>query len=476
MYQINTKGTYVISEDLDLSPTNNNVIGIRISSSNVTLNFNEYTINEIASAPGNCAAAIQVDAGLSNIIIKGAFSSLVKTETGNNGQITGIYGDGILVNTGVSNLIIDGITIIGCGKYGINVTSATNTTIDDVIVAAGTGLHPSATDGSMGLRLVGCKDTHVSRSTFQNNGSANINATGAYISNCTYCTFKNCSSVGNTGRSAIGFRITGTSQACSLSSCVASSNTSSTNACKGISIEYSLHNECVGCEAYANASSGSSIYAFYLDNGSYNQINNCSAHNQFSTSTSVPSEVIGFYSTQGTANKFDYCSAIANTGVSTIATATVAGFTLRNGEKNSTISKCQSSNNNAYNGTAYGIMLGNTTDIADVLNCIVRSNKMLYNNGVTAKYGYRDFAINSTTLLQQNLAVGHGPCYPSESDPFTVTTTMNFMFQFTGTNRYPGRIISETDVAVIGFDTTNTNLSVVETALTQQLARHERSP
>lgn len=449
MYEITQEGAYILSDTLKLQPQHEGISGLRISASNVFLDLNNFEIYEDRSSAGTCDAIIEIGAGVSNVTIA-------------RGRITNARGSGITINSQASTIFIGSLAIVTCGKYGIEGHSANNITLQDIVIQYCTGTHIDAADGATSVWLANCSAIKMAHCFYEyNSQQAGASACGVHLVNCQDCQFVQCESNYHNGTDAFGFKVSDGSHSCSFKECNSYANKASTGNSYGFYLSNAKYCECDSCESSNHSTDAASAYGFYLDNAACNNIKNCVGNNQHSNSTVLPGEITGFYAARGRGNSFNNCLAAHNTGPATITTGSAIGFALRNGEKNSTITNCVSTNNDGKQGSAYGIMIGSSTDISDVTYCIVSNNKIEFNTGATAQYGYRDFAANSTTYLTNNTSIGHGPVYPSDPDPLTPTSAMNYLFTFTGDYRFAGSIISELDIAQLNTTRTRSNVSIL---------------
>jgi hypothetical protein len=502
MYTITSPGRYFFTGNILLAPENDDVTGIRISSDNVVLDFSSFSISQVQTTTANSVTAVEIDSNLSNIAI--IF-----------GGIDNINGTGIKANDDTINILISNMVINKCSLFGTYITNCKNIILNSSVITNCTGEHYNATDGAVGLKLDNIKNIRAISCFFNKQSSTTKDACGILMSNCQACRMQDCAGSGMEGVNAYSFKITNTCRSCLFRDCDCAGNVSSAGVAIGMSLAYSqgitvlgnysgshssTGSDCYGfevnsCEAidflgcmtkdnkatttgsvagfhctlsnicrfinchsiYQNSSSNA--YGFYLFGCQSNVFKECEARGQ--DASGGTGDAYGFYTSSGAGNGYDTCRSASNKGGSGL-TSISAGFAIRGGEDYSAIQKCISSGNNAV-GEAYGIMLGYTSENPNI-RCIIHDNKLINNLAGIKKYGFRDFAENSTALLSANVSFGHGKINPSTTEQLTLTNSMNFMFTYT-TAQYPGYVVGEKKIGEVATITNSgpyANLSLIE--------------
>ena len=304
MYNIRASGRYYIAGDLKIDATSNDSTIIKVTASNVMLNLNTAMIYQNISDAATGLIGVEVAANLSNVVIRNGTI---------NGNTTNMV-NGIKVNSGANNIVIENVNVLGCYTAGTEVS---------------------------GLLLNTCSDVQVRDSEFNLNKSAATYAVnGIKLIDCTKCILENCTAVGNygaggaSGATVYGIRLE-----------------SSSGGCK--------YNRIVNCQATNNYTSGtdtnSNTIGFYANNGQSNIFDNCTSLGNQGTATAISAYGAGF--------KFDGTekyssimnSAIIGNGCAVANTSGVAyGIWIP-----STVTYCEIRNNrilgNSANLTAYGI-------------------------------------------------------------------------------------------------------------------------
>ena len=223
---ITRKGRYFFEETVNPNPASNNMTGIKISTSDVYLNLNSYSLEHVRSGGGKNFIGIEVAAGLSNITITGGF-------------INNIDGCGIKIGSGCKSITISNLEIIGCTEIGIDAPNLTAGVLENVYVK--NIVNTSTTTDLFGVKIETANNCHLNNvcaktvtsgkdaygiyltSATSNNlkeckaeqcTTAAGNAYGFYSSAGTGNQYKECSANGNkganiTGKEGSGFYFTG---------------------------------------------------------------------------------------------------------------------------------------------------------------------------------------------------------------------------------------------------------------------------
>ena len=357
-----------------------------------------------------------------------------------------------------------------------------------------------------GYRLLSsCKACSFVRCGTANNASTAGTCYGFDVADSPGNRYKECYSNNNSaaGGQCSGFRFSGTADANRLENCEALDN-SGDAATYGFSFETVDGNQLVNCQANetrstggdaagfnfsgsvgntANAceanhstcsSTGDNAYGFSLTSSSFNnQFNNCHSS---SCATGVADKVAaGFRSNAGKGNIFQNCNSIGHNcaGTGTLSSSAIqqyaCGFLFQNGENASRVIKCQADNNDggAGEGVGFGVYLEGDNDLTSLsdtsgpVNITVKDCQMSFNTSTGTsgntqgnKYGFYDNHKDTTSVLINNISLGHGRCIAtldtsySFVDPSTSSSTsgMNFFFRHTGTDENPANMIHETDI------------------------------
>lgn len=390
------------------------------------------------------------------------------------------------INTGTAKPGI-GVLLTGCtGASFTNCTAAHNT---------GTAAYGFQLNSS-------CSDCH-----FENCHTSGLTSTAGDVSGFDLNTAPNnrlinCQAHSSTAVGGIcsGFSSDAGSGANIFHECHAMSNTSDTNTY--IFYIASNGNELINCKANLNTSTGGDMVGYYLVAAESNLFKNCIANRNSTSSGNVNGFLLaaadsnqltrctaltnttsaqnkyaaGFNSIAGTSNTFERCIAsnqncshVTGGTSSTTVTQYAAGFILQDGEDRTKLFNCKANCNNGGNGygIGFGIYLrgdGIITNLADTsapTNTIIQSCRMEFNTSTGTssyqgnKYGFLDERQDTTSVLINNVSVGHGRCVSTLDtsynfvDPFTTGTTpigMNYMFYHTGTDENPANMIHETDI------------------------------
>lgn len=437
---INQPGKYTIDKNLIFSPQNNNVTGILINTSNVTLDLKGYAIWQNNSSSN--FSLISVTAGLSNINII-------------NGTLANCTGVALMVNTG-TKITINSLAINNCQATGLQLTKCNNSLITETYVT-NCVINSNSNGGSgtelSGILLDSCTNIKITESASNNhiNNLAGGTTNGFKLINCNNCTVSNCNSNAHQAAITNGLLIQNV-KSCMFKNCKANNNLATqiidTNGVAGFNLIYSINCHLDDCQAQAN-SSGNTAYGFKLLNSQYNKLNNCEASYNVTTCSTNCYHTYGFYcnTTNGSigGNSIISCQATGNTGGANINSFGI-GFTLDSGAKYTTISKCTADYNNSPVGTGCGIYLNGAT------YCNIRGNNVITNTGNSPDggYGIYDTTTNSINLYMQNFAFGNG-----KTDNAVINNYKVFLAPDTNLALFP---------SVIAYLNNFNNLSTTQTA------------
>lgn len=474
MYTINLPGRYYIASDLNFTPSNNSVIGIKVATSNVILDLNSKTLNHISNGQTSFNL-IQIEPGISNITITNG--KLVS-----DSEILTTGGTGIFLNKnsiqGANNIELSNLSI---SKFSNGAILEENTqskvsnglTVSNISISE---INGNSTTTSSALALTNRTNITIQNSTFNNNNQSLSSGTikTIYLNGCSNIKLSNCDVSYNTGNTSLYAYDFEGCRNIELSYCSSSTNSSLTdirgyffiadydvkvNNCEtknlwGNSIAYGFYilngsiatgritfSNCIvaglnsngfingyifngtsnngasfyQCQALNNSASGESIG--FLNNGSNCYYKDCISQNNISINGSS----YGFESSGNKIrNRFEDCLAISN--ISTAFSQTGAGFYFI-AEVNTTITNCESYNNGctfsaANGGLGAGIIFD--AQSGGCVNCIVSNNK-LYNNfgsstlGSGRQYGFVDWTNPTKTILMKNISIGHGEVFDAIS-------------------------------------------------------------
>lgn len=379
MLTVNKPGFYQLGSDIVVQPVNTNVTIIRIATSNVVLDLDNHAISQ---APGSFATVngIEVTDASANVTVR-------------DGMMSDINGTGILVQNQATNVRIADISINSCSYQGISIDSATNVVLSNINVTHCDGSHEDATNGALGIAITNTSIASLNHIVCAANSNQAGDSTGILIDNSDECTLSKVISAGHTGSNAYGFKITGSSTACSLLSCKAINNTATSSLCVGFYMSSAINTDVINCIARSHNTRGSSHVCY------------------------------GFYSVNGHANKFENCQASSN-----YAQIVCAGIGITGREQFTRIIN-STSEVNSSDVDAYGIMIGTDGNDMQPAHCTVSGNQVYNNAGQRKQYGIRDFSPITTSLYKENSAYGHGRINPGPGN-LVLTDAMNYMISF----------------------------------------------
>lgn len=393
-YIISTPGAYTLSDTIPVTTAVGQAISIQ--SSNVIVDLAGQTIT---FTPGGSAInGITIAANLSNIIIR-------------NGIISNMNGNGILINSGCSNIRLKDLVISNCTLSGVTFAGTsgaltTNCSIKNCTIQQCN----TSTANAYGLKLSFCDFfIAMSCSFFSNQATgAAFNSYGMYAISSKNGVFDACQSRSNTATTrASGFYLDAGCSHFLFKNCVAKTNSSTGTGATSIGNGFydtgCSNNRFEQCTSANN--SGAALGAgFYTQNCSYNYWLECTAHNN--TNTGITGTVGGYGFLANTAtcrgNIFDTCTALGNTG-STDTASFGCGFSI-DASLGCTIKNCFSQMNSGISGTGIGIEIK-----AGAVRCCIQNNTVITNTSslVGKAYGIWDVSNPSTTLIMSNFAFGN---------------------------------------------------------------------
>ena len=200
---ISSPGKYILTGDLQINAQNTGVIGIKITSSNVTLDLNGYTISQSSGSINKGVIDVvgiyvtNASASLYNITIQnGQLNNIGDYSLNGTGMI---IGEGTLVHSGIT---LDTVRITACGATGIKLNLINDATISNVSVTGCSNDLAGVDLTTYGLNLTTCNNITVRNASFSNlNTTANLDndATtyGIYVNQSTNLTFTNCATNNN---------------------------------------------------------------------------------------------------------------------------------------------------------------------------------------------------------------------------------------------------------------------------------------
>ncbi len=381
---ISQPGLHLITYARDYYPDINNDPVIRIDASNVTLDFQGFTIGQGFGNTQTGIDGVSISAAQSNITIKNAF-------------IKNLSGVGIKIGNACSKVRILDCWIEGCQTSGILL----NGTVPGVIgveIKNSRTLTCTGAAGSpaYGLRAIKAASLLVDNCIFaQNDASTTSSGYGVSIENSQQVSMTNCTIASNGGSGiAAGVACTASTKVF-INNCFAENNTNHDTTYSGSAFGFWINQSSsvlmTNCRGSANTNTSSYCYGIALQDGQKNV---------------VETSIAGFNS----------------------ATQQCAGFLLNN-EYQSLCTKNEVRGNTATSaGTAYGFLLSGTCG-----QCYIEKNKIISNSGTSATFGILDERNPSTNLILANLAFNNGTNY-------SVTYPVGVMLPVTNVNMsaFPG--------------------------------------
>jgi parallel beta-helix repeat protein len=394
-YIISNPGTYVLSEPIISMAATGQVISI--TTSNVILDLSGLSIT-LTSGSGSSINGITVAPNISNVTIQ-------------NGIISSMNGNGVLVGNGCLTITLEDLTISRCTVAGVQCAGTSNSVI---IGCSLENCHIQQCNGdsndTYGVKLSYSDYFTAKNCSFSTNiaSTASRNCYGFYATNCKGGTIIQSNAQGNSATAlATGFYLDTNCNCFLFKECIAHMNTSTTATSSGKAYGFyatvTNNSHFRKCNSIGNSAYGIAA-GFYLQNCSYTSLIQCTAQNNFITGTTGAIGGFGFISDTASCegNIFDQCNASSNKG-STLITSVGCGFSLDN-SLCCTIKNCFSQFNDGTNGAGIGIYLR-----TGVTRCCIQNNTIIANtsSAVSKAYGIWDTSNPSTTLMSGNFAFGN---------------------------------------------------------------------
>ncbi|MBI2774406.1 right-handed parallel beta-helix repeat-containing protein [Candidatus Dependentiae bacterium] len=294
---------------------------INITVGNVVLDLGGLTTSQ-----GNATAlvdGVSINSGLSDVVVQ-------------NGTISNVTRSGIRVGSSCSKIIIQNIEFLNCATAGADFQGTASAAIVDGAINNCQFYNCGTTAGGAPLNLLGCSNFSVNNCTIANS-SATITWTGALLSTCSQCTiqsvmvkgntstnsltgigisggasnsFSNCFIQNNIASSLTGFNLAGSTTSTILLNSFVSSNSSLT----GILVGYNFNNAAFSyvdkCTANSNTSVGG-MQGFLFDTSAVNSVvSNCIVN--ANSTTSLVNSFTGFAMLVGSSGLLRDCSALYN--------------------------------------------------------------------------------------------------------------------------------------------------------------------
>jgi len=371
---ITDPGSYITANDIAFSPTNSSIPIIRISSSNVHINFNTSSIRIAPeSSSSGITDGIIIDNNLSNITIRnGVINNLTGTgiitgEQCRNIQIvdmaiTKIGQAGIIFKTGGSNIIVHNCfigdsTLISGDIYGIKFTSTNNVKIGSCTLS---NLETSSSSNCYGIDVTGGTNYRINNTQINNNRAGGVS----------------------------GIRCTNTS-GISINNSETKKNVGSTTQTCGIEFNQVSTSSINSCETFANTSTLNACGILFTNKCTCNEICDTTSSSQLSIGSGNGH---GIHLNGGNKNYIKNCKSFGNTGGS-LSTSIGSGIILQSETKTS-IENSLFDYNHGTTGKGYGMyLLGSSL-------CTIKNNRFYHNTGTGGGWGIFEDATSTSFIIK----------------------------------------------------------------------------
>lgn len=332
---INQRGFYRLGDTISSFPAAADSI-INITVSDVVLDLGGYTISQ-----GNATASVDgilINNGLSDIVIR-------------NGTISNVTRSGIRIGSSCSQITIQNVEFLNCRVSGVDFQGTAGSRVVDGAVTNCQFYNCATTAGGAPINMLSCANFSVNNCTIAN-ASATIAWTGALLNTSSQCSFNSLTIKSNTTTNALtGISVIGGSSN-SFTNCLIQNNSGST-ALTGVSLTTATTaNSLIDSTVAGNTSSAGLCIGFSLNNAPTTYFNNCSANGN----TGVGARGFVF---DGGSNNVAVIGCTANGNANSDAASSAVGFQILTAS-NGLLLDCVS----AYNTSALisqGIAFGGLT-------------------------------------------------------------------------------------------------------------------
>ena len=363
-YTITAPGTYYLASNLSFVPNSTSDTMLVISSNNVILDLGSKSMSSDKSSAGT--VAISISASKSNIHIF-------------NGNIDGMTGVGVKINSGCRNIHVANMSIHNCDEGGVSVASSDHVYLSNCVVNNCNG--SSSTTEAAALRLTSSKHVYATNCEFSNNTGTSKAGVGALLSGCTGCHFVGCFANHNVGTIAYGFRLTSSCKDCLFENCNAASQTASAGIASGFSLASSSAIRFNNCASSNNSATSGACYGFNADSTSLsNTLNKCEAM------SNAGNTGVHAFALQGNGNHLEHCRANHNSA----SGSDVIGFYLDGTGASSTargnvLKHCVANHNSSSAGNASGFLISSGRSNR-LVECTATSNTTSAQNKYAAGF------------------------------------------------------------------------------------------
>lgn len=421
---IGKPGQCYLSGDIQFNPiknTDSNII-YHITTSNVVLDLNGGMISQGSTNTTLDMIGIKIDPNLHHITIR-------------NGTIHHLSGMGISIGEGCSNIKLQNLHITDCVQGSVMAAGTQASPIKslemvNLFLSHNTG-DPSVygddtnTYDALGAKLSNIQHFVIDSCGFSNNQTTNNDqAYGLYLEHCLGGAISSCNFALNKSNDEAYGLFAQQCQALEIYGSKFVGNTSVDEEAYGLALRGSGNNRIYRCEALGNQGKNDT-FGFWAQGFSVTVIVGevpvttyyGSHHNSFVECESIENKATsgnayGFYSAGNTSSSFIHSLAQGNQS-GTSASTTAAGIYVTELNLSGTIHKeTLFSIDHCYiKGNYAQNGTGAGIIIAQCENGHVDSNWVLNNTGLSNSYGIIDQSTDSSTLIMNNYAYGHTKNY-----------------------------------------------------------------
>lgn len=452
MYKITRPGNYYVASDLTFTPQNNNVIGIEIAASNVTLNLNTKTLNHNSNSQAQFNL-IKLDGGNTNIIIKngklisdgGSNSSLARAIMIDRASsvvsyiictdlLINLFNWGGIIESGASTTLANGLKISNVLITQINGNSSTDANACSILYRDYVEIENSSLNNNQNtnanrnvnaLVIQNCKDIKLINCNANNNLAAYDCYPYKFQNNST-SEFTNCNCIENIAQHNQNCFYFASCNSGTMQNCNSNKNTGAfdTNGFIFLTCNSITFKNCKCLGLTNSGSSAATLHGFYMSSCNAFDFSNCDVSNLLATANEI--ELVAYYINNSNNfiyrdckaqnnnntnpgmyfhaflcgvsnyNIFDNCTVVGNKGND------VNGINFAFSSKYNIAKNCKVYSNSGVN--VYGL------NIYDSNFYNIYINNQIYDNiGSTLQYGYFDNSgAGTTNWIAKNIAYGQG--------------------------------------------------------------------
>lgn len=421
---ISKPGQYYVSGDIQFNPIKNPTSSTiyHITTSNVVLDLNGGMISQGSSNTTLDMVGVKIDPNVHHVTIR-------------NGTIHHLSGVGISIGSGSSNIKLQNLHITDCVQGSVLGSGTEESPIKslemfNLFLSHNTGDPSVYGDDTNTYDAQGAKLSYVEHFTidscgFSNNQTTNNDqAYGLYLEHCVGGSISSCNFALNKSTDEAYGLFAQQCQALEIYGSKFVGNNSSDEEGYGLALRGSSNNRVYRCEALGNEGKND-VFGFWAQGFTTTVVVGevpittyyGSHHNSFVECESIENKAssgnaYGFYSAGSTSNAFIHSLSQGNQSGTSASTIAAGIYVTELTLSSTTYKETLFSIDHCYiKGNYAQNGMGAGIIIAQCENGHVDSNWVLNNTGSTSSYGIIDQSTDSSTLIMNNYAYGHTKNY-----------------------------------------------------------------